>query len=294
MTQSQTQMHPAIRDAANDNPVGAVVAPLTYTIKKPEKLAYTITPVGENVETPDYSDWYAVHDMTIHDVRGVLSTLSLDNEGFVLRRAQTAVEDFYDQAQVEKVYNLEVEQLIMDTTGANRVVVFDHTIRVESDDLRRQRQVRKTVPVVHNDYTVNSGPQRLRDLLGEDEAARHAATRFAIFNLWRSIAGTVQSSPLALCDARSLKPEDFVPVDLIHTDRRGEIYNVAFNPDHRWCYVPNMASDEVLIFKCYDSAEDGRARFTPHTAFTDATSPADAPPRQSMETRVLAFFDEAP
>jgi hypothetical protein len=51
-----------------------------------------------------------------------------------------------------------------------------------------------------------------------------------------------------------------------------------------------MRRDEALVFKVYDSATDGRARFTPHSSFDDPTSPPDARPRQSIEARALAFF----
>jgi hypothetical protein len=51
-----------------------------------------------------------------------------------------------------------------------------------------------------------------------------------------------------------------------------------------------MRRDEALVFKVYDSAKDGRARFTAHTSFDDPTTPPGAPPRQSIEARALAFF----
>ena len=51
-----------------------------------------------------------------------------------------------------------------------------------------------------------------------------------------------------------------------------------------------MRRDEALVFKVYDSAKDGRARFTPHTAFEDPATPRGAVPRQSIEARALAFF----
>jgi hypothetical protein len=50
-----------------------------------------------------------------------------------------------------------------------------------------------------------------------------------------------------------------------------------------------MATDEVLLLKCYDSKTDGRARFAPHTAFADPTTPPDAPLRESIELRALVF-----
>jgi hypothetical protein len=46
---------------------------------------------------------------------------------------------------------------------------------------------------------------------------------------------------------------------------------------------------EALLLKWYDSAQDGRARVVPHTAFTDPTVPADVLPRESIELRTLVF-----
>jgi hypothetical protein len=100
----------------------------------------------------------------------------------------------------------------------------------------------------------------------------------------------VLASPLAVCDARTLVPGDFVASDLRYRDRTGETYAVTYDPRHRWYYFPKMQRDEVLFLKCFDSATDGRARFTAHTAFDDPTSPPGAPPRQSIEARTVAFF----
>jgi hypothetical protein len=177
-------------------------------------------------------------------------------------------------------------------TGAARVVVFDHTIRrriVGAHD-RTVGLPRQPVPRVHNDYTVKSGPQRVRDLLG-DEADTLLKKRFAVINLWRPLSGPVEDSPLAVSDAQSVDGSDFVATDLVYPDRTGEIYYVKFNPQLRWFYAPRMRNDEVLLIKCYDSADDGRARFVAHSAFVDPTTPADAVPRESIELRTLVFFD---
>ena len=75
-----------------------------------------------------------------------------------------------------------------------------------------------------------------------------------------------------------------------HPDRVGEIYHITYNPDHHWFYFPHMQTNEALVFKTYDSATDGRARWTAHAAFDDPTSEPDAPDRESIEVRTLAFF----
>jgi len=65
-----------------------------------------------------------------------------------------------------------------------------------------------------------------------------------------------------------------------------------YNPRHRWYYFPKMRRDEALVFKVYDSATDGRARFTPHSSFDNPTSPPGAHARQSIEARAFAFFGD--
>ena len=144
---------------------------------------------------------------------------------------------------------------------------------------------------VHNDYTPKSGPQRVRDLF-PDEAEELLKRRFAVVNAWRSIRGRVESWPLAVCDARSIRPEDLVATDLVYRDRVGEVFNLAHNPDHRWFYFPALEENRTILLKCFDSAEDGRARFTAHTAFDDPQSASGAPPRESLELRALVFFGD--
>ncbi|HEV7822716.1 MAG TPA: CmcJ/NvfI family oxidoreductase, partial [Burkholderiales bacterium] len=67
---------------------------------------------------------------------------------------------------------------------------------------------------------------------------------------------------------------------------------LRYNPRHCWFYFPRMTRNEALVFKVFDSARDGRARFTAHTAFKDPATPSGAPPRQSIEARALAFFED--
>jgi hypothetical protein len=128
----------------------------------------------------------------------------------------------------------------------------------------------------------------VRDLLPAD-AAELLRGRVQIINVWRPIRGPLLDSPLAVCDAQSVKPAQLVPSDLIYRDRVGETYSVLHHPDHRWFYFSGMETDEALLLKCYDSQTDGRARFLPHTAFSDPHTPGNAPPRESIELRTLVF-----
>lgn len=230
------------------------------------------------------------YPVAIRDARPLIGRLSLEREGFELRRVPTAVADLYDDDAVTTTYYAESEAILKEATGASRVVIFDHTRR--SDAGATRDGVRGPAARVHNDYTELSGPQRVMDVLGEAEARRLGGAAVAQINLWRPIAGPVRRAPLALLDAASVAPEDLLATDHIYPDRVGEIYHVAHNPEHRWYYFPEMTRDEAILIKGYDSRMDGRARFTPHTAFDLPGTGDDAPPRESIELRALVVFEE--
>jgi hypothetical protein len=228
--------------------------------------------------------------VTIHNGRRIADQLVLDRNGFRFVGHPTAMRDFFDEEEVRRVYYAEMEALIKAETGAARVVVFDHTLRTADDELREARKIREVVRRVHNDYTEWSGPQRVRDLL-PDEAEALLRRRFAIVQVWRPIRHPVETFPLALCDARSMSPKDFIISERRYPNRVGQTYAVTYNPDHRWYWFPRMWRDEALVFKVFDSERDGRARWTAHTAFDDPTAPPNARPRESIEIRTLAFFN---
>ena len=235
------------------------------------------------------------HTVAIHDMRPFADAFTLDREGFELLRHKTAVADLYDDDAVEKVYYREIEALLRSVTGASRVVIFDATRRSDAGAGAKNRDgLRGPASRVHVDYTAKSGPQRVKDLLGEDEAARLAASgaRILQINVWRPIRGPVQRSPLALADASSVAREDLIATDQVFPDRVGEIYHLAHDPAQRWYYAPEMTPDEVLLIKGWDSLEDdGRARFTPHGAFDLPDAPDDAAPRESIEVRTLVVVE---
>jgi hypothetical protein len=274
-------------DGDRTNLIDHVTGVMTYLVpngKKPVSYQYD-PPPGIPVRSGQYED----RAVPVRNGRSLTRELSLDKHGFVITPHDTKVTDLSDEAEVASVYYAEMEQLVKDVTGANRVLVFDHTIRSAPLAGQGRKGIREPVKRVHNDYTVKSGPQRVRDLV-PDEAEELLQRRFAVINVRRPLRRPVETSPLALCDARSIAPADFIATDLVYPDRVGETYAVAYNPTHRWYYFPRQQRDEAVLIKCYDSKEDGRARFTAHTAFEDPTSPADAPPRESIEIRTLAFF----
>jgi hypothetical protein len=259
---------------------------LNYLASKDDHpVTYNYTPPpGEPARTGNY----VKHTVPIHNGRTIIEQLSLDRQGFMVTRQTTAVTNFYDDRQVRSTYYPEVERMVKECTGAVKVHVFDYNVRCRPMAKRRENNAQEPVKVAHNDYTLKSGPQRVRDLLPA-EADALLKNRFAVINVWRPISGPVEESPLAVCDAESMSQEDFVKHVLRYRDRDGEVYSVAWNPNHRWYYIPHQRKEEVLLLKCYDS--DGRrSRFTAHSAFEDPTSPPNAAPRESIEVRTLVFF----
>jgi hypothetical protein len=225
----------------------------------------------------------------IADGRQLSECFSLDREGFELGRHATAVSNFLDDDEVRSIYYPEVERLVRGATGASQVVIFDHTVRIEDARKSRANDTRAPVRTMHNDYTLKSGPQRITDLLDRDEARRWREHRYAVVNVWRSIAGPVETTPLAMADARSVRPQSLIATDLVYPDRVGEIYYVAYDPNLRWHYFSGMTRDEALLLKVFDSADD-RAKWTVHGAFLNPEAPTDAPPRESIEVRTLLSF----
>jgi hypothetical protein len=264
-----------------------VEATLNYIVDNGEKL-FTETggPGSTDVRTGGMLD---ARKVAMHNGRPLAGEFALDRHGFRFVRHDTGVADFFDESEVRRLYYPEMEALVKAESGAKRVVVFDHTLRTADDALREAKKIREVVRRVHNDYTEWSGPQRVRDLLPE-EADELLKRRFAIVQVWRPIRHPVESAPLAICDARTLSPDDLVISERRYPNRVGQTYAIAYNPQHRWYWFPRMRREEALVFKVYDSLEDGRARWTAHTAFDDPASPPNARPRESIEIRTLAFF----
>ncbi len=230
-------------------------------------------------------------EVDIHDGWAEVGSLSADRQGFELHPFAARFDQFDDDASIKTAFYAQVVDFVKAHTGAHRVEVFDHTIRKRlPTDLSVQTTVqRPAVLLVHSDYTVKSGPQRVRDIVpaDADELLKH---RVAFYNLWKPLYRTVEELPLAMCDATTHDAGDMLRMDLKYRERTGEIYVMRHSPRHRWLYFPRMRSDQALLLKTYDSQTDGRARFMGHTAFEDPNTRPDAPKRESIEVRTMAFF----
>ncbi len=266
-----------------------IQAELGFLVPSREKPVYFASQGGAEAEL-NIAAKIAPRMVSISDAREINPAPTLDKQGFALVAHASSVTDFYDDDQIRDIYEQEIVTLVQEATGASRVVVFDHTRRSDATGIRGTRNSREPSAVVHNDYTDASAGQRLRDILG-DEADERLQHRFAIINVWRSVAGPVMTTPLALCDATSALESDLIATERRAKDRIGELQLVTYNPGQRWYWFSGLTNREAILLKTYDSDRTGRARRSIHTAFANPAAPPGAQPRESIETRTLVFFD---
>tara|TARA_R110002072_G_scaffold74374_5_gene176331 strand:+ start:28746 stop:29561 length:816 start_codon:yes stop_codon:yes gene_type:complete len=219
-----------------------------------------------------------------------VDNFSLDREGFELKSIDNSFDQFDDNDAIKRLFYPLISEFVKQHTGANRVEVFDHTIRKPmSADLKDQTEIqRPTVQLAHSDYTPRSGPERVRELLS-DEAEQLLKRRVAFFNVWKPLYRTVEEFPLAMIDDTTAVEADKLIMELKYSDRTGEIYVIRYSPEHRWYYFPKMTPEQALLLKTYES-EPGLSSSMGHSAFEDPTSPPNAPTRESIEIRTMAFF----
>ncbi|PPQ89617.1 hypothetical protein CVT25_012533 [Psilocybe cyanescens] len=279
--------------APNDTPV-STTAKLLYFVP-PEGGARAYQHINADASTGERKKNFTREekDVVVENLRGKEDTVSLDTTGFQYFRHTSKHTSFTNDEEIYSQYYPESIELIKKLTGASRVELFDHIIR-----RRRPGQVddspdrRQPVAQVHVDQTTQSSIARVHRHLPASDAPKLLEKRFQIINLWRPISHPAVDWPLALCDYRSVGPNDTVPVALVYDDHEGETLGVKYNENYKWKYLHGMTPDEVVLIKCFDSIQDGSvAIFTPHTGFSDPSTPEGTPLRESIELRALVFYD---
>lgn len=267
---------PATRPARHD-----VDATLKYVVRGQKSTFYA----GDR----ERSYWPGEeHDVVIRDLRPVAGELALERNGFVLANEPDDTADYTDKDQLGQ-YCHNTEALVQRLTGAAKVISFGPILRTSASGTQGHNQ-----PAfgAHVDYGARTVGDFARLILGAEEAGQRLGGRHMLINVWRPIA-PVESTPLALCDARTVAREDLFDSEIVGglggLDFSLWGFNLAYRPDHRWYWVPQMQPAESLVFKLFDSDPDA-VQFTAHSAFTDPAAPADAAPRQSIEVRTIAFL----
>ena len=276
--------------------IPSVLAGISYVAPGDEPLYnYMYEPLDGS---PQHNCKYEVRTVRITDARGLSDAPSVHAAGFELWDAPSEVVNFRDEDEVRNVYYEECAHLACAVTGGSRGYVFDYQVRKREKgrpSLTFGRHGDGSNPAaagrIHNDYTEASGRKRLALVL-EDPDKATSVQRYCIVNIWRSIAGPILDTPLALCDSRSVTVSDLHVSEIRYQGRNGEIYLLSHSTRHQWFYYSRMHRHDALVFKQYDSQVSGVARYTPHAAFDLPNIPFDAPLRESIEVRCLVVMDE--
>ena len=236
----------------------------------------------------------------------------MDRLGVSLAHLESTCADFYDAAEVERVFYPEIEQLLLDFfPGAVDALVYNHDIfnRDYDGPVREDQQAKNPgvntdyVNLVHNDLNDNSGRVRCRELLTqnlrnfgreqhftEEDADARMSRRFMSINLAKPFE-TVEQYPFILCAWPSFADQPYITNYRIYDDRVGETTRFTYRPDHDWYWFPRQQPNEISMLKCYDSIADGSvSRWSFHSACFDPGAPADAPCRKNIVVRSYVFF----
>ncbi|KAF2773292.1 hypothetical protein EJ03DRAFT_125524 [Teratosphaeria nubilosa] len=222
------------------------------------------------------------HEVTIHDIRGREHDFNINTNGFgVVQGVSSQEKDFTDDESIKNLYYPEVEKVLLDNVpGANRIFIFDHTVR-RSDPAAKRAPVNRA----HIDQTTNSAIARVHYHMGS-EAATLLQNRVRLINVWRPLNGPVVASPLAYADSRTVSEEAVVGVEHRYPHRTGETAGVRYTEAGSWYYWSGMQNEERVLLQCFDSRDGAR---TPHSAFVDGRTREGWPGRQSIEVRALVF-----
>ncbi|MEQ9638976.1 MAG: CmcJ/NvfI family oxidoreductase [Alphaproteobacteria bacterium] len=322
-----------IRAQGMTAPEGGVVLPLPYTAF--EQPSYSVVPSNALWHDPSRADeakllrtaednnkrrnLYFPHVLRdarrIGDYHPGLSPSSpdcMDRLGVALAHCESKCMNFYDSAEVERVFYPEIEKLLLDFfPGATDALVYNHDVfdkdyqgdRTEDQDAKNPGVNASYANLVHNDLNDNSGRVRCRELLTKNlrnfgreqhytdaEADAKMSRRFMSINLAKPME-TVGQYPFVLCAWPSFADQPYITNYRIYDDRVGETTRFTNRPDHEWYWFPRQTPSEVSMLKCYDSVTDGSvSRWSFHTAAVDPTAPPDAPCRKNVVVRSYVFF----
>ena len=266
---------------------------------------------GKEINTGTYSD----HEVTIRDGMPIRDHFELDVHGFMIARQPTAVTDFHDKDEVDRLYEREVERHIQTLTGADKVVARGWMIRTSADLTERAQQkaenyqhtggIQPPAGEAHIDLNTPTAQRMAAWTYKKHFPDGPGFKRFLISSYWRTFSPPPQDVPLALCDGRTsfsgeeksntlFVVDEFPEGEALTAPVDGEETMMAatipsYHPAMRWWYFSNMQRDDALLFKFHDS-DHSRTWRCPHTAFHDPSFPG-ANVRESIEVRSVAFWE---
>lgn len=224
----------------------ARTAMVNYHVHKDERQAFELDAGGVvgNLISPELAET----DVNLIDTRTSAKPVSFCVDALEFAEYPSAIRDFNEDDDWKDTYEAELTKLLQEKLGAKEVIIFDHTVRVDDPNA-----VRPPARNVHSDYSVDGANQRLIDLVGKEQADNWSKGHFAFINIWRPVDNPINSAPLGFIRPSSVAQQDWILLDLIYPDRKGQIMGVVGNEHHEWLYQSKMTPDEVAIFNIYDN-----------------------------------------
>lgn len=252
---------------------------VNYHVHKPFRQAFEIDAGGiaGNLISPELSPT----QVAVLDQRHEEGLADYATDGFAFARIATNVTNF-EAADWQKAYDAELADFLSQRINAKEVVVFDHTLRADDPEAKR-RPARN----VHSDYSTNGAQTRLKDILGDEIAAEWAEGHYAFINVWRPVGDPINSAPLGFIRPATVAQDDWIEIDLLYPDRKGQIMGLAAGTKHQWIYRSRMTPEEVAYFNIYDNS--GRP-CVGHSAVDLVEDLSVTTIRQSIESRTLVRF----
>ena len=314
-------------------PVGGLALPMRYTVM--EVPSYSVVPSNaiwhdetraadaaklakderDNARRSLYFPQVMRDARRISDYHPGISPHSaqcMDKLGVALASCDSQCNNFYDSAEVRRVFYPEMEKLLLEFyPDATDALVYNHDVfdkdyegdRTEDQDAKNPGVNANYANLVHNDLNDNSGRVRCRELLTrnlrnfgreqyctEVEADEKMSRRFLSINLAKPME-TVEQNPFVLCAWPSFADQPYINNYRVYDDRVGETTRFTYRPEHEWYWIPQQQPNEVSMLKCYDSVCDGSvSRWSFHSACIDPTAAADARCRKNVVVRAFVFF----
>ncbi len=298
----------SVVEADIEDGVRSVETEINYLLPGPD-INRRFVSAGVEMNTGTYGPF----KVTVRDGRAIKRHFTLDTHGFVLADNTSAVTDFFDKDEVDRLYPNEVAEGVKALTGASFVAPMGWMIRNSGDMSRFKRPagpyvhaggIQPPAGEAHIDTEPSRADRQARAIYERFRPGGPGYKRFIYSSFWRTFSEPPQDCPLAVCDHRSVGDEEGVPNVLYIVDKMPvgdamfapmpDADNPAaaifrYNPKHRWWYFSGMTRDEVILLKFHDSDHSVAWR-TPHTAFWDSSFP-DRKERSSIECRSVAFFE---
>lgn len=235
----------------------------------------------------------------IHDLRGKEDSVNLDTNGLEVVKYNGSVQKLFEQgSEAQKAHYEEISDILKKRLGASRILIYHHSFRFRGPpaaDEQCDDNHRNPTFYPHVDRDGASVRTEIEKQLGQVEAEKVKNNRFQMINVWRPVGPhPITRNPLAICDYRSIDVDkDVKPMTTRLANGGITAYTLSHNANdaHKWYYLSHMRSDEMFVFKQFDSKADVAPQGF-HTAVEIDSEPTPTEEQLSLEMRALVFYDD--